>query len=110
MPLSLGGLLGDRLDHVPVLDHLAVLELEDVDDGVAAGPRLAHGVDVHDHVIAVGEDAFDLAPIVGELVLEEGDEALEALGPVGGVGIVLDVVGSEILRGGVEVLLVETAS
>src|SRR4029453_12346589 len=49
LPLSehavvVGGLLGDGLDHVPVFDDLAVLQLEDVDDGGAARARLAHGV------------------------------------------------------------------
>ena len=70
-----------------MLDHLAVLELEDVDDGVAARAWLAHGMDVDDDVIAVGEDALDLAAVVRELVLQEGNEALEAFRPVGGHGL-----------------------
>ena len=67
-----------------MLDDLAVLELEDVDDGVAARAWLAHGVDVDDDVVAVCEDAFDLAAIVRELVLQEGNEALEAFRSVRG--------------------------
>src|SRR3979409_1719783 len=90
-----------------MLDDSAVLELEDVDDGVAARAGLAHGVDVDDDVIAVGEDAFDLAAIVRELVLQEGNEALEAFRSVRGPGIVLGVAAAEVLRGGVEILLVE---
>src|SRR5262245_25021221 len=73
-----GGFLRDRLDHVPMLDHLAVLELENVDDGVAARARLAHGMDMDDDVIAVGEDAFDLAEVVRELLLQEGEDEYEA--------------------------------
>jgi len=72
-----------------MLDDFAVLELEDVDDGVAARAWLAHGVDVDDDVVAVGEDAFDLAAIVRELVLQKGNESLEAFRSVRGAGIVL---------------------
>src|ERR1700730_4003219 len=102
-----GGFLRDRLDHVPMLDHLAVLELENVDDGVAARARLAHGMEMDDDVIAVGEDALDLAAVVRELVLQEGDEALEAFPAVGGQRIVLGIASTEILRGFLEVLLVD---
>src|SRR5262249_2843126 len=102
-----GDFLRDRLDHVPILDHLAVLELENVYDGVAARARLAHGMDMDDDVIAVGEDALDLAAVVRELVLQEGDEALEAFPAVGRQRIVLGIAGAEILRGFLEVLLVE---
>src|SRR5262249_24097277 len=105
--VAVGGFLRDRLDYVPMLDHLAVLELENVDDGVAARARLAHGMDMDDNVIAVGEDALDLAAVVRELVLQEGDEALEAFAAVGRQRIVLGIAGAEILRGFLEVLLVE---
>src|SRR6185503_7080897 len=106
-PVSVGGLFRDRLHHVPMLDDLAVLELEDVDDGVAARAWLAHGVDVDDDVVAVREDAFDLAAIVRKLVLQEGNEALEALRSIRGAGIVLGVAAAEIFRRGIEILLVE---
>src|SRR6516165_10584537 len=61
----------------------------------------------NDDVIAVGEDALDLAAVVRELVLQEGDEALEAFPAVGRQRIVLGVAGAEILQGFLEVLLVE---
>jgi len=61
--VGVGGLLRDGLHDVPVLDDLAVLEPEDVDDGTAARAGLADGVDVQDHVVAVGEHPryFDAA-------------------------------------------------
>src|SRR5262249_62201144 len=58
-------------------------------------------------VIAVGEDALDLAAVVRELVLQEADEALEAFPAVSRQRIVLGIAGPEIWRGFVEVLLVE---
>ena len=89
--LSFCGGLRDRLHHVPVLDHLAVLELEDIDDRIAARAGLAHRMDVDDHVVAVGEDPFDLALVVREFVLQEIDEALEAFRTILGGRIVLRV-------------------
>ena len=56
--------------------HLAILEFENVDDGVAARARLAHGVDMDDDVIAVGEDALNLAAIVRKFLLQKADEGL----------------------------------
>ena len=55
MPLLLAAFSGNLLHDVPVFDDLAVLEPENVDDGAAARARLAHAVDVQDHVVAVGE-------------------------------------------------------
>ena len=40
--VGVGGLFRNFLRHVPVLDNLAVLELEDVDDGPTAAALLAH--------------------------------------------------------------------
>jgi hypothetical protein len=57
-----------------MLDDLAALELEDVDHGVASGTGLAHSVDMDDHVAAIGEDALDLAAVVGKAVLQEHEE------------------------------------
>src|SRR5262249_45323322 len=53
------------------------------------------------------EDALDLAAVVRELVLQEGDEALEAFPAVGRQRIVLGIAGAQILRGFLEVLLVD---
>src|SRR6185369_15654890 len=74
-----GGLLGDRLDYVPVLNDLAALEPEDVDDGDTAFTRLADGMDVQDHHVAVRQCALDLALGIGELLAPEFDELPEAL-------------------------------
>ena len=76
---------------VPVLHHLAVFKFENVDDCVAAGSRLAHGMDMHDDVVAIRKDALDLAVVVGELFFEEGDEALEPFRTVLGTRVVLEV-------------------
>src|SRR3954468_22623088 len=87
-PVGVGGLFRDRLHHVPMLDDLAILELEDIDDGVAARAWLAHGGDVDHDIIAISEDAFYFAAIIREFVLQEGDEALEAFRTIRGAGIV----------------------
>src|SRR5437667_345119 len=59
--VRVGSFFGDGLDDVPVLDDLAVLELEDVDDGVTARARLPDGMDMDDDVVALGEHALDFA-------------------------------------------------
>src|SRR6185503_1075059 len=92
-----GRLVRDRLYDVPVLDDLAALQLEDVHDGRAARARLAHRVDVEDHIVTVREHALDLAPRLRKLLLEEAEEGFEPLGPVGRSGVVLDVAVSEVL-------------
>ena len=52
----------DRLDHIPVLDHLAVFQPVDVHYGFAARTvRQAVPLAVEDDVVAVREDASDLA-------------------------------------------------
>jgi hypothetical protein len=48
-------------------------------------------MDVHDHVVAVGEAAFDLAVAVRKFLLQKADEALEPFRAVLGVRIVLGV-------------------
>ena len=100
-------LLRNVLRDVPVLDDLAVLEPEDVDDGTAARTGLAHRMHMQDHVIAVREYFFDLAVRLGKLLLEEIHECLEALDSIGGTGIVLNVFRAEIFRCRIEVLLVQ---
>src|SRR6516225_366526 len=61
------GRVGDRLHHVPMLDDLAVLQPEDVDDGHSALARRADGMHVQDHEIGIGKRPLDLAPGVGKL-------------------------------------------
>jgi hypothetical protein len=90
-----------------VLDYLAVLKLVDIDNGKSARARLAHGMIMDNHIIAIGEDVLALAVVVRELVPQERNVALEALRPVGSVRIVLCVARSEVFRGRVEILLIE---
>ena len=59
------GLLRDRLNDVPMLDHLSILELVDIHDSEAARARLAHGMIMDDHIIAFGENVLDLAAAGG---------------------------------------------
>src|SRR4051812_1774563 len=100
--------LGDRLNDIPVLNHLAVVQAEDVDDGKAACAGFTHRIHVHDDKIPVGEDALDLTLVVRELLFEKTDKALQTFGPVLRSGIVLPVLGSEIFRGLVKILLVQS--
>src|ERR1700694_490616 len=58
--VGVGGFFGDILHDIPVLDDLAVLKLENLDDRAATAPFLAHAVDVQDHVIPVRKYTFDL--------------------------------------------------
>ena len=93
------GLLRDRLNDVPVLDHLAVLKLVDIGNGKSARAWLAHGMIMDNHIIAIGEDVLNLAVVVRELVLQKRNITLETLRPVGSVRIVLCVARSEVFRG-----------
>jgi len=53
-------------------------------------------MDVHDHVVAFGEAAFDLTVAVRKFLLQKAAEALEAFRAVLGVRIVLGATRSEI--------------
>src|SRR5262245_57907419 len=64
-------------------------------------------MDMHDHVVALREDALDLALVVRELLTQEIDEALDAIESVGADRVVLDIGGSDIGLGLLEVLLVQ---
>jgi hypothetical protein len=65
----------DRLDHIPVLDHLAAFQPEDINDGFAARiVRQAVSMAVEDDVIAVREDALDLAVRVRMIGQDPGEE------------------------------------
>ncbi|KAG0754678.1 hypothetical protein G6F22_020878 [Rhizopus arrhizus] len=59
--VGVGGLLRNGLHRIPMLDDLALLKPEDIDDGIAARARFAHRVHMQDHVIAIREDTLDLA-------------------------------------------------
>src|SRR5215468_7697823 len=66
-PIGVGRLFRDVLADIPVLDDFAILKLENVDDRGPQRVRLPFVVDVQDHEIAIGEDAFDVAVIAGRL-------------------------------------------
>src|SRR5277367_3513615 len=82
----------DRLDDIPVLDHLALFPPEDIDDGFAARTvRQAAPVAVEDDVITVREDALDLAMRVRMIGQNPGDELAYALHAVLDEGIMLAI-------------------
>ena len=89
--LVLADISGIVLDHVPVLHDLAVLEPEDVDDGVAARAglrtawtsRMTKSPSAKARLIALWER--------GNFSLQEVEETLQARLAVGGAGIVLGV-------------------
>ena len=74
--VAVGGRLRDLLNDVPVLDHLAILKPVDIDNRKTTRARLAHGMIMDDHVIAVSEDVLDLAATVRKLVLQKRNVAL----------------------------------
>src|SRR5882724_2567905 len=90
-----------------MLDDLAVLQLEDIDDRAAASSLLAHAVHMQDHVIAVGKYPLDLAVGVRKFLTQEIQECLEAFGPIRRRWIVLNIARPEKFCGGVEILLVK---
>ena len=65
-----------------MLDHLAVLEAENVHRDEAAVARSVMAPDMGDDIVAVGELAQQLDAEVGRFGLEIGDEAGEAGGVV----------------------------
>ena len=78
-----------------MFDDLAVFQLVNIHDGVTARARCRHAVNMMDDVVAVGENADDVAVCVEELVAQERDISLKPFRPVGGIGIVLYVPRSE---------------
>ena len=96
--------LRNPLNNVPVFDHFAVLKLVDIDNRKSERARLAHGMIVDDHKIAIREDVLNLAVVVRELVLQKRNITLETLRPVGSVRTVLCVARSEVFRGRVKIL------
>ena len=74
-----------------MLDHLAVFQPENVDDGVAAAAGRRHVVHVQNYIVAVSKDALDLAVIVGKFLAQIGKERFQPLRSIGGARIVLDI-------------------
>jgi hypothetical protein len=56
--------LRDRLVDIPVLDHLVVMEPQDINVVATPRPWLSDDVNVQDHEVTVHERAFDLAVTV----------------------------------------------
>jgi len=82
----------DRLDHIPVLDHLAAFQPEDINDGFAARiVRQAVSMAVEDDVIAVREDALDLAVRVRMIGQDPGEKLAKPLHAVLDERIVLAI-------------------
>ena len=75
-----------------MFDHLAVFQPVDVDDGLAGRiVRQTVPVAVEDDVVAVREDALDLAVRLRTIGEERGNELAEALHAVLNERIVLDI-------------------
>src|SRR5262245_59786965 len=89
-----------------MLDDLAVLEPEDINDRCAFSPRLRDAVDMQDHEITVGEDPLDLAAVLGRSLPQGLNERLESFDAIRDTGVVLDVLSSEMLCCGFKILLV----
>src|SRR5580692_10475202 len=92
----------DGLNDIPVLDDLAVFEAEDVDAGFTVLRRAIEAAHMDRNHVALDEDPTDLHPEVRITVLEAGKELAQALGPIAGSWIVLDIAGAQMPeRGGV---------
>jgi len=53
---------------------------------------------MHDHQVALGDHSLDVQRQVRVLPAQPVDEAGERLGPVLGIGVVLDIAGAEVIR------------
>ena len=53
--VAIGSLLWNRLYNIPVLNNLAVLQLENIHNGITGRTRLSHGMHMKNHVLAIGE-------------------------------------------------------
>src|SRR5215208_3711965 len=85
------------LQDVPVLDDLAVLQAEEVSYGSAAvfGRSLQQAVQRNQ--VALSDGALDVVAQLRELLQKAFYELNEGLKPVGGLGVVLDVVRSAVV-------------
>src|SRR5687767_12996044 len=90
-----------------MLDDLAVLDAENVDDRAAGRAVPARRVHVQHDEITFGDDALDLAALIRKAHLEKIDERSQTLGAVGGRRIVLLVLPAEIRRCRREVLTID---
>jgi hypothetical protein len=63
-------------------------------------------MDVQNNVVAVCEDAFDFAVVVGKLLAQKSQKCFQAFRPVRRPRVVLDVARADELHGGVEIFLI----
>jgi hypothetical protein len=76
--------LGDGLDNIPVFDDLAVINSEDVDDGVTVFAEEASVVAVKKNEVSFGENALNFAVCVWVISGNPFDIVAEAVEAVGG--------------------------
>ena len=94
-------LVGDVLDDVPMLDHFAVLDPEDVDDAASWGTRHEDRVYVQYDQVAFSNDTFDLISGMRMVLSPELDESQESFWTICDQRVVLDIgVAQELLRFG----------
>src|SRR5690606_8264554 len=67
-------LRGNVLDYIPMLDDLAVLDAENIDDRAPRPVVAARRVHVQHHEIAFGDYTFDLTALIGKALFQEIDE------------------------------------
>jgi hypothetical protein len=103
-----GGLFRNRLDHVPVLDDLAVLDAENIDDRLAAVVSAVRRMYMQPDEIAVGRAADDLRLRLRIVLEEAGEEGNERLLAIRNLGIVLPVLVHHD-RCGLDIMAVEEA-
>ena len=93
-----------------MLDDLAVLELENVHDGIAARAGRWNVMDVQDDVIAICKNPFDVTVIIGKFLAQEGEKSFQTFRPVGSARIVLDIARPKELRRCFKILLIDCRS
>ena len=86
------------------MNDLAALEPEYINDGGSAGAGLSYGMYVQDHIVAVDEHSFNLAVGIGELFAQVPDKPLQSLRAVSSHLVVLDILRTEVFRGGLKIL------
>src|SRR5579859_28743 len=90
-PVGIGGLLGNRLHHVPVLHHLAALDPQDIDHGDAAIAGSKPAMRMHGDEVSVRDDPRNVIVNVRMLRKEGLEEVDRCLAAGRRHGVVLDV-------------------
>src|SRR5574341_229594 len=95
-PIPVRRVFDDVFMHVPVLNNLALVQPEDIDNCRAARSRLSHGMHVQDHVVAVNKDPSDRAVRLRKFFPQDGDEIFEPISSVGRPLVMLNVARAKI--------------